>query len=202
MSTATANLAMKPKSLLLIFGGMTLSFALILGVMLAAVNPDPKPRRKTTRARVVEETSAPRPTTARPRPARPRPQSKAPPALPVAEEPPNIASETVPAPIAQAPPAERQTPIAPNKVAMQQLGSLKKDLKRELQALKKDREAMLKSLAQALLALPAAEIAREITVLDDRSATTVLRQFSPQVRGKVLSWLEPKRAEKLKRRLQ
>jgi hypothetical protein len=202
VSTATANLAMKPKSLLLIFGGMTLSFALILGVMLAAVSPDPKPRRKTTRARVVEETSAPRPTTARPRPApRPRPQSKAPPAVPVAEEPPTIASETLPAPIAPAPPAERQTPIAPNKVAMQQLGSLKKDLKRELQALKKDRDAMLKSLAQALVALPAAEIAREITVLDDRSATTVLRQFSPQVRGKVLSRLEPKRAQKLKRRL-
>ena len=201
MSTATANLAMKPKSLLLIFGGMTLSFALILGVMLAAVSPDPKPRRKTTRSRVVEEASAPRPTTARPRPARPRPQSKEPPAVPVAEAPPTIASETVPAPIAQAPPAERQTPIAPNKVAMQQLGSLKKDLKRELQALKKDRDAMLKSLAQALLALPAAEIAREITVLDDRSATTVLRQFSPQVRGKVLSRLEPKRAQKLKRHL-
>ena len=197
MSTATANIAMKPKSLLLIFGGMTLSFALILGVMLAAVSPDPKPRRKTTRARVVEETSAPRPTTA----PRPRPQSAAPPAVPVAEEPPNIASETLPAPIAPAPPAERQTPIAPNKVAMQQLGSLKKDLKRELQALKKDRDAMLKSLAQALVALPAAEIAREITVLDDRSATTVLRQFSPQVRGKVLSRLEPKRAQKLKRRL-
>ena len=189
MSTATANIAMKPKSLLLIFGGMTLSFALILGVMLAAVSPDPKPRRKTTRARVVEETGAP------------RPQSKAPPAVPVAEEPPNIASETLPAPIAPAPPAERQTPIAPNKVAMQQLGSLKKDLNRELQALKKDRDAMLKSLAQALVALPAAEIAREITVLDDRSATTVLRQFSPQVRGKVLSRLEPKRAQKLKRRL-
>ena len=56
---------MKPKSLLLIFGGMTLSFALILGVMLAAFSPDPKPRRKTTRARVVEEASAPRPTVGR-----------------------------------------------------------------------------------------------------------------------------------------
>ena len=68
MSTATANLAMKPRSLLLIFGGMTLSFALILGVMLATVGPDPKPRRKTTRSHIVEQTSAPRPTT---RPAPP-----------------------------------------------------------------------------------------------------------------------------------
>ncbi len=195
---------MKPKSLLLIFGGMTLSFALILGVMLAAVGPDPKPRRNTTRAHVVEETSAPRPTTAAARTgprSRPRPQRKAPPTVPVAEEPPTIASETLPAPIAHAPPTARQVPIAPNKVAMQQLGSLKKDLKRELQALKKDRDTMLKSLAQALVALPTAEIARELTVLDDRSATTVLRQFSPQVRSKVLSRLEPKRAQKLIRRL-
>ena len=84
---------------------------------------------------------------------------------------------------------------------MQQLGSLKKDLNRELQALKKDRNAMLKSLAQALMALPTAEIAQEITVLDDRSATIVLRQFSLQVRGKVLSQLELRRAQKLKKRL-
>lgn len=204
MSIAAANIAMKPKALLLIFGGMTLSFTLILGVMLAVVVPDPEPRRKSIRMRIVEENSAPRPATASSRPIlrqRLQQESKTPTTLPIAEKLPTLTSETLPAPTAQAPPTESQTPVAPNKLAMQQLGSLKKDLNRELQALKKDRNAMLKSLAQALMALPTAEIAQEITVLDDRSATIVLRQFSLQVRGKVLSQLELRRAQKLKKRL-
>ena len=204
MSIATANIAMKPKALLLIFGGMTLSFTLILGVMLAVVGPDHEPRRKSIRVRIVEETSEPRPATAPARPVlrqRLQQESETPTTESIAEKPPTLTSETLPTPVAQAPLTERQTPIAPNKLAMQQLGSLKKDLNRELQALKKDRNAMLKSLAQALMALPTAEIAQEITALDDRSATTVLRQFSPQVRGKVLSQLEPGRARKLKKRL-
>jgi len=51
------------------------------------------------------------------------------------------------------------------------------------------------------VAMPPAEIAREIGAIDDPSAAQVLRQFSPQVRGEVLSRLEPRRAQRLKKRL-
>lgn len=84
---------------------------------------------------------------------------------------------------------------------MQQLTTLKQDLNRELQALKKDRDAMLKALAQSLVVLPPKEIAQEISAFDDRSAVIILRELSPKARGKVLEHIETKRAQKLKKRL-
>ena len=40
MPTVAANFTMNPKSLLLLFGAMTLSFAIILAIMLAAIDKD------------------------------------------------------------------------------------------------------------------------------------------------------------------
>ncbi len=84
---------------------------------------------------------------------------------------------------------------------MNQLGTLKQELGRELKALKKDRDAMLKTLAQSLGALPTKEIALEVAALDDQSAIFLLRQFSAEARNKVLTQHNPNRAQKLKTRL-
>ena len=201
MSTATANLVMNPKSLLLIFGGMTLSFGLILTLMLAAVDNKPKSHRKTTRHRIQQKApsrtaqSQPR-STRRERPIQQKKSSTTSPSDAAVPPPPTVASETLPAPAPGA-----ATPIAPNKAAMQQLTTLKQDLNRELQALKKDRDAMLKALAQSLVVLPPKEIAHEISAFDDRSAVIILRELSPKARGKVLEHIETKRAQKLKKRL-
>ena len=84
---------------------------------------------------------------------------------------------------------------------MQQLGTLKQELNRELKALRQDRDAMLKALAQSIIALPPKEIAQEIAALDDQSAIFLLRQFSKDARGKVLKHIPAKRAQKFKKRL-
>ena len=194
---------MNPKSLLSIFGGMTLSFGLILAIMLAAVDTKPKPRRRTTRSSIQHEAPAQNRTakspprlTRRARLTQQRTSSTAPPADAEVALPPTVASETLPAPAPSA-----AIPIAPNKVAMRQLSTLKQDLNRELQTLKKDRNAMLKSLSQALVVLPPKEIAQEISTLDDQGTLTVLRALPPQARSKVLEHIEGKRAQQFRKRL-
>ena len=73
---------MNPKSLLLIFAGMTLSFGMILAIMLAAVDTNAKrpTRRRVAQSRIQQETPVEtrtekrRPSTRKTRAAR-RPQS-------------------------------------------------------------------------------------------------------------------------------
>jgi len=213
--TTAANFAMNPKSLLLIFVGMTLSFGIILAIMLAAVDTDAKrpTRRRVAQSRIQQETPVEtrtekrRPSTRKKRAAR-RSQSTTStnPATPKRPAPaPTLASET----LSSSPPAEQPAAsavnlpadLAPNQAAMNQLGTLKQELGRELKALKKDRDAMLKALAQSLVALPAKEIALEVAALDDQSAIFLLRQFSAKARNKVLRHLKAKRARTLKKYL-
>ena len=204
---------MNPKSLLLIFAGMTLSFGMILAIMLAAVDTNAKrpTRRRVAQSRIQQETPVEtrtekrRPSTRKTRAAR-RPQSTTSTNAATPEQPPpTLASETLSSsPSAQQPAASAASQpanLAPNQAAMNQLGTLKQELGRELKALKKDRDAMLKALAQSLVALPAKEIALEVAALDDQSATFLLRQFSAEARNKVLRHLKAKRAQKLKKRL-
>ena len=213
MPTTAANFAMNPKSLLLIFAGMTLSFGMILAIMLAAVDTNAKrpTRRRVAQSRIQQETPVEtrtekrRPSTRKTRAAR-RPQSTTSTNAATPEQPtPTLASETLSSsPSAQQPAASAASQpanLAPNQAAMNQLGTLKQELGRELKALKKDRDAMLIALAQSLVALPAKEIALEVAALDDQSATFLLRQFSAEARNKVLRHLKAKRAQKLKKRL-
>lgn len=209
MPTATANFAMNTKSLILLFAGMTLSFGIILAIMVAAVTPDSKPpsRRRAPQNRSQYEKPAVTRTSKSQVPARKaratrRPQSTAATSTTEQAPTPTLESETLPPPAitTRAPIPQQQTPITPNQASMQQLGTLKKELGRELQALKKDRDAMLKALAQSLIALPPKEIALELSALDDQSTTTLLRQFTPEMRNKVLSHVEAKRAKRLKSR--
>ena len=92
-------------------------------------------------------------------------------------------------------------PLKPNQKTMQQLSTLKNELHRELQALKKDRSSMLGELAKSLIALPPKEIALKLSILDDQSVTTVLRQFPTELRNQVLDRIDSKRAKKINRRL-
>lgn len=215
MPTTAANFAMNPKSLLLIFAGMTLSFGMILAIMLAALDTNAKraPHRRVAQSRIQQETPVKtrtekrRPSTRKTRAVH-QPQSTTATNTATPEQPtpaPTLASETLSSsPAAQQPAASAASQpanLAPNQAAMNQLGTLKQELGRELKALKKDRDAMLKALAQSLVALPAKEIALEVAALDDQSATFLLRQFSAEARNKVLRHLKTKRAQKLKKRL-
>ena len=206
---------MNPKSLLLILAGMTLSFGMILAIMLAAVSSDTQrpTRRRATQSRIQQDSPETRTQQRQASARKTRPTRRtrstdganvetAQPAQPA--PPPSLASETIAptSPIQQAPTSTpSQAPIAPNKVAMQQLGTLKQELNRELKALRQDRDAMLKALAQSIIALPPKEIAQEIAALDDQSAIFLLRQFSKDARGKVLKHIPAKRAQKFKKRL-
>ncbi len=206
---------MNPKSLLLIFVGMTLSFGIILAIMLAAVDTDAKrpTRRRVAQSRIQQETPVEtrtekrRPSTRKKRAARQSQSTTSTnPATPKRPAPaPTLASET----LSSSPPVEQPAASAaslpadlvPNQAAMNQLGTLKQELGRELKALKKDRDAMLKALAQSLVALPAKEIALEVAALDDQSAIFVLHQFSAKARNKVLRYLKATRARTLKKHL-
>ena len=203
---------MNPKSLLLILAGMTLSFGMILAIMLAAVSSDTQrpTRRRATQSRIQQDSPETRTQQrqASARKTRPTRRTRSTDGAKVETAkpapPPSLASETIAptSPIQQAPTSTpSQAPIAPNKVAMQQLGTLKQELNRELKALRQDRDAMLKALAQSIIALPPKEIAQEIAALDDQSAIFLLRQFSKDARGKVLKHIPAKRAQKFKKRL-
>ena len=201
---------MNPKSFLLLCGGMTLSFGLILAFVLMAVGTKSKRpiHHKGTKTRIQQE-SAPHqvsPSQSRPRPKRhsARPTESIPARSPsnLAKAPtPTIESETLPPTAAIRATTAAPVPLKPNQKTIQQLSTLKNELHRELQALKKDRSSMLGELAKSLIALPPKEIALQLAILDDQSVTTVLRQFPTELRNQVLAHIDSKRVQKINRRL-
>ena len=201
---------MNPKSFLLLCGGMTLACGLILAFVLMAVGTKSKRpiHHKGAKTRIQQE-SAPhqaRPNQSRLRPKRnsARPTEAIPARSPsnLAKAPtPTIESETLPPTAATKATTAAPVPLKPNQKTMQQLSTLKNELHRELQALKKDRSSMLGELAKSLIALPPKEIALKLSILDDQSVTTVLRQFPTELRNQVLDRIDSKRAKKINRRL-
>lgn len=164
---------------ILLILSMTLSFPVILIAMFMALEPTPSPQPAPRQPR--PSAAAPtrsRPPTSQPTASKPRPPS--------------------PASQPSAPPRE----IAPDPAAFQELALLKKELKEQIGNLKKDRDAMLEALSQTLASRPPAEVARELGNLDDPSAASVLRLFSPPRRQEVLRQLPAERARRLEALLQ
>jgi hypothetical protein len=170
--------------------GLTVSFPVVLMVMFSFLNA-PSPSRP--RARVAPP-PVERSLTGAPSSDSTRTRSEA-----------QIAAADSSAPVAQLPPpatAPEQLPsLKPDPATAHQLASMKKELKQELDALKKDRDAMLEALAQGLAALPVNEAATELRTLDDDSAALVLRHLSSSRRTQILSRLETARAQRLQRKL-
>jgi flagellar motility protein MotE (MotC chaperone) len=91
---------------------------------------------------------------------------------------------------------------ASDPAAFEQLGTLKKELKQQIDGLKRDRDAMIANLAQTLAVLPPASVAKELEALDDESAVLVLKPLSAARRQEVLARVPSERARRLGRLLQ
>lgn len=158
--------------------GMCLSFSVVLAVVIAIRPQAPPPKRRPL---VTAQTRLPAP---------PEPQSRpvAPPLRPAARP----ESRT-------APPAAALKPVdlTPSAEAARELDQVKKDLRQQIAALKKDRDQMLNNLAAQLAILPLAEAAVQLKDLDDESAALVLVRLKPEKRQSLLNHLEPARAKRL-----
>ncbi len=199
---------MNTKILLLLIGGTSLSFVLILGIMMSVVGNESSDRTPHTSNRriVVSErvNSAPRSAPV----ARSRPTVRSKPDHAHSSPPPSLATEQVATnttdSIQRAQPTPNPTTeqdIKPDPATLREFSTLKGELRREIGVLKKDRDAMLRSLAEVLAQQPPATIAQEIRSLDDEMAAQTLRYFKPEKRQTALADIDPKRAERIRRRL-
>ena len=82
--------------------------------------------------------------------------------------------------------------LKPDPATLREFSTLKDELRREIGVLKKNRDAMLRSLAEFLAQQPPATIAQEIRSLDDEMAAQTLRmgntnrqRLSPEARNKL-----------------
>lgn len=194
---------------------MSLSFVLVLGIMISTVSSDKKraPQRRVVITETVRQTQpTTRAPTAQPpankQPAankqstgtaaiaekssaqKPTPQSEVVPVLQAEKtQPALVATSTLP------------TQVQPDPKTLREFSSLKKELQQEIGALKKDRDSMLEALAQSLVVLPANEIAAELKGLDDEMAAQTLRHMGKAKREAVLGDIGAARAQKLRQRL-
>ena len=185
---------MNTKILLLLVGGMSLSFALMLGIMMSTVG-DRRSEKKThaTRPRVVlSERVPPDPRTPpEKRSTQPaknltdRAPSPSTPSLSTEQASALAADRVEPAqPSPSRPPAAQ--PLKPDPATLREFSTLKGDLRREIGALKKDRDAMIQSLAEVLSNRPTATMIQEIQALDDETAAQTLRYFESEKRQAAL----------------
>ena len=199
---------MNTKILLLLIGGTSLSFVLILGIMMSVVgsgSSDKTPQTSNRRIVLSERVnSAPRTApVARPKPTvhskLDRAQSSPPPSLATEQVATNATDSIQRAQPTPNPTAEQD--LKPDPATLREFSTLKGELRREIGVLKKDRDAMLRSLAEVLAQQPPATIAQEIRSLDDEMAAQTLRYFKPEKRQTALADIDPKRAERIRHRL-
>lgn len=204
---------MNTKVLFLLLGAMSLSFVVVLGVMISAVSNDKK--RRPTRRVVITETVQQKQPTAQTPPPQPATNQRRQPAPSnrttntaietekKRQQKPTPQSEVVP--VLQAEKVQRAaalpTEVRPDPKTLREFSTLKKELQNEIGALKKDRNSMLEALAQSLVALPANEIAAELKGLDDEMTAQTLRHIGKEKREAVLADIAAPRAKKLRRRL-
>ena len=206
---------MNTKALFLLLGAMSLSFVLVLGIMISAVSSEKKraPQRRVVITETVHQAqpSAKTPPAQRPDNKQAAAQKQPTSAAAVAEkssaQKPTPQSELVPVlQTEKTPPAPVATSTLPTQVrpdpkTLREFSTLKKELQHEIGALKKDRDSMLEALAQSLVLLPANEIAAELKSLDDEMAAQTLRHIGKTKREAVLGDIDAARAQKLRQRL-
>ena len=201
---------MNTKILLLLIGGTSLSFVLILGFMMSVVgsgSSDKTPQTSNRRIVLSERVNS-APHTAPVPVARSKPTIGSKPDRAQSTPPPSLATEQVSTNAtdsiqrAQLPPnPTAEQALKPDPATLREFSTLKSELRREIGVLKKDRDAMLRSLAEVLALQPPATIAQEIRSLDDEMAAQTLRYLKPEKRQTALADIDPKRAERLRRRL-
>lgn len=179
--------------------GMSATFPVLLAIMVSFMIPSTRSRPR--RAQVTVEGSQSFRPASKPSPSRTQRVA----AHPLAS-PDTAKTATTRAPAASSPPVglspAKQERIVPDPAATKQLALMEKELKQQLDALKKDRDAMLAALAQRLVPLTPSEAAQELRTLDDESAAKVLRHLSASRRREILSHLDTQRARRLRRKLQ
>ncbi|MFT5087319.1 MAG: flagellar motility protein MotE (MotC chaperone) [Candidatus Latescibacterota bacterium] len=207
---------MNTKALFLLLGGMSLSFVVVLGIMLSAVSNN-KPRPKSRRVVITEAVKETKPTQKSPAPKRQQTQTSATRRATAAATPTNTPRQQKPTPQSEVvsvtqtakPPVQTANSVAtklpaavsPDPKTLREFSTLKKELRREIGTLKKDRDSMLEALAQSLVSLAANEIAAELSPLDNEMAAQTLRHIGKGKREGVLAKMSPTRAKKLRQRL-
>ena len=201
---------MNTKILLLLIGGTSLSFIIILGIMMSVVGngSSDKSQQISNRRIIISERVNSAPRTAPAPVAHPKPTVRSKPDRAQNSPPPSLATEQVATnttdSIQRAQPTPNSTTeqiLKPNPATLREFSNLKGELRREIGVLKKDRDAMLRSLAEVLAQQPPATIAQEIRSLDDEMAAQTLRYFKPEKRQTALADIDPQRADRIRRRL-
>ncbi len=207
---------MNIKALVLLLGGMSLSFVIVLAIMMSAIgndrpsasvrrSTDPK-KPRTASVQATQKAQAARSTQAASQP------TAAPTRAPSPTPPPPSGSEVVapatspppllpPVPIQEQEAAPAANQLQPDPTTLREFSKLKTELRREIGALTKDRDAMLHALAKTLTALPPQAVAVELAALDDEVVAQTLRHFTAEQRTATLAAMDPKRAQSVRRRL-
>ena len=184
---------MNAKTITFLLVGMCFSFTLVLGLMLTLFEPSSPPptRRPLTRRARSQEAAA---TAHRPKPR----------VAPGAEIP---ADALVSGPAVQlpVPGLEEQRLTAPlqeselvSEETSRQIQLIRKVLTHQISVLEKERNQMLTELARRLKGMSAGQAAGELKVLDDETATLVLKKIPRTQRRSILEQLPPQRARRLR----
>lgn len=175
--------------------GMTLSFPVVLAVMVSLLDspstagnrssraPSQRPTRQTEIARDVSAVRTDH------RPATVDSSRKT--AVSLSESPSSAEPATA-----------KLASLRPDPEAVQQLATLKKGLQQELDAAKQTRDTLLVSLARGLAQLSAAEAAAELRQLDDEQLTALcLHHLAADRRKAILVHFDAQSAGRIQRRL-
>lgn len=171
--------------------GMTLTFPLVLLAMVLTLRPDLLHQQTAQPPRAVASTLAERSR------SRQTHRRTTPPTSSTLRQPALISPS-----LSRSESTRGSASSASDPVAFEQLGTLKKELKQQIDGLKHDRDAMIANLAQTLAALPPASVAKELEALDDASAVLVLKPLSAARRQEILARVPSERARRLGRLLQ
>lgn len=190
---------MGAKTIIFILLGMSLSFSIVLGLMVALFEPAPAPRAKTrkalaraSRAQITTKRSQSSPKKRPDAPQRAAPSTSKQPLQQLALD---LEKQILPTP-------EQQSRLDSFNIASEQIQLAKKDLKKQLVSLERERDKMVHELAQKLTPMTPSNAAGELRILDDEATVLVLGKLTAAHRSQVLEHMEPQRARRLSRRMQ
>ena len=194
---------MSPRTIILLVIGMSVSFSIILGVLVVSQHESGRRREKLP---VLRAPTAAEIESSRRRAADRSNQDKSPNRQNGNELRSDSSSriavtERNPEPWS----ADRlelektESTLADFEVPSRHLDQVQADLLRQVEALKESRDSMLEELAEHLEKLTAAQAVEEIKVLDDETAAITLAKLTPKKREAVLRLLDAKRARNLGR---
>ena len=188
---------MTPKNIILVVLSMSLSFGAVLALIFSLSTPPEPPKvkvKKTAKRRIQLKPAAPSADRRIATPAQlPGTNSAAP--EPVKSAPPS-------APIQQPEPKPVRTAQGTRLAATsKEIQLFKKQLRKQISVLERDRNDMIAQLARQLAATTPPEAAAEIRGLDDETAALVLKNMSTSPRLKLLKHLDEKQARRLDRHM-